>query len=244
MNNDVNKLSPFNRICHARTATEAWDYWYESLCLQAREGFNQPSRAGAVVGEFINAVTVIESPRDGIVLSPKRNMPVKYAVGELLWYLSGSNMLSDIAPYSSFWRNLSDDGDTLNSAYGHRIHHRFGFDQWEYIKELLRKDNYSRQAVIHIKEASNEPTKDTPCTVALQYQIREGRLYATTYMRSNDIWLGFPFDVFAFTALQIKLAMELGVGVGSYTHIAGSLHLYERNVKNGTKQDTSENSQG
>ena len=49
-------------------------------------------------------------------------------------------------------------------------------------------------------------------------------------MRSNDLWTGFPYDVFQFTAMQILMSMELGLELGSYTHIAGSLHLYERNL--------------
>lgn len=210
------------------TATEAFDEWYEILSNQK---YNQPSRVGTVVGEVLNAVTVIEDPTRGIILSDIRKMPMRYAVGELLWYLSGSNKLADIEAYSDFWKDITDDGQTLNSAYGHRIFHKFGFDQWEYVKQKLMADEFSRQAVIHIKEANNEITKDTPCTIALQYQIREGDLYSTTYMRSNDLWRGFTYDVFAFTALQVKLAMELGVGLGTYTHIAGSLHLYERDVK-------------
>ena len=212
----------------AKTATEAWDKLYEILSTQK---LRQESRAGAVVGEIINSVTVIENPRKGIVLSKNRNMSMRYALGELLWYLSKSNKLSDIAPYGSFWKTITEDGETLNSAYGYRIFEKFGFDQMEHVKQLLTADSTSRQAVVHIKEPSNVPTKDTPCTVALQYLIRDGKLHATTYMRSNDIWLGWPYDVFSFTAFQVKLAMELGVEVGTYTHIAGSLHLYERNAK-------------
>lgn len=222
MRNNITITSP--------NATLAFNSWYHLLFLQAEQGFLQPSRAGNVVGEVINAITVITDPRQGIVQSDIRKMPIKYAIGELLWYLSGSNRLSDIKPYAKFWEGISDDGYSLNSAYGHRIKHQFGFDQWEHAKQLLALDSLSRQAVIHIKDASNEPTKDTPCTVALQYMIREGKLFATTYMRSNDIWLGFPYDVFAFTCLQIKMAMELGIDVGDYTHIAGSLHLYERDL--------------
>jgi len=212
------------------TATEAFDIWYETLVRQAEDGFRQESRAGAVVGEIINATTVIADPTRGICLSKIRNMPMRYAWGELLWYMSGSNKLKDIQNFSPNWNELSDNGYSLNSAYGYRIFEKFGFNQWLHIKELLTKDPNSRQAIIHIKDASCEPTKDTPCTVALQYHIREGKLHATTFMRSNDIWLGFPYDIFSFTSLQILLAMELGVGIGEYTHIAGSLHLYERNV--------------
>lgn len=207
----------------------AWDYWFDILRLQ---NIQQPSRDGNVVGEIINAVTVITDPRQGFVKSKERNLSIKYAVGELLWYLSGSNKLEDISPYSSAWKNLSDDGNTVNSAYGYRIFNKFGFNQWEHVIKLLQKDPLSRQAIIHIKEPNNAPTKDLPCTICIQYLIRDNKLHSTVYMRSNDIWLGFPYDVFNFTSLQVLMAMELGVPVGEYTHIAGSLHLYERNVKN------------
>lgn len=214
-----------------KSVNEAWEYWYNQLAMQKGDS---ASRDGAVTGEIINAITVIDDPKDNLVTSPIRKLSHKYAIGELLWYLSGSNKLDAIANYSKAWNKLSDDGETVNSAYGYRIFEKFGFDQWEHVKGLLKADPNSRQAVIHIKEPNPKKTKDLPCTVALQYFIRDGKLYATTYMRSNDIWLGFPYDVFTFTCLQIKMAFELGVGIGSYTHIAGSLHLYSRNVQSTT----------
>lgn len=218
-------------IAQFKSVNEAWEYWYNQLAMQ---NGSSASRDGAVTGEIINAITVIDDPKDNLVTSPIRKLSHKYAIGELLWYLSGSNKLDAIANYSKAWNKLSDDGETVNSAYGYRIFEKFGFDQWEHVKGLLKSDPNSRQAVIHIKEPNPEKTKDLPCTVALQYFIRDGKLYATTYMRSNDIWLGFPYDVFTFTCLQIKMAFELGVGIGSYTHISGSLHLYSRNVQSTT----------
>lgn len=227
MSQNIPMVGPMIRV---KSITEAWNYWYHYLNEQQREGFNQPSRAGVVVGEFINAITIIEDPRENVLKSEVRNLSMKYAIGELLWYLSGSNKLADIEPYAKFWGKISDDGETINSAYGYRIHQQFGFDQWEYVKRCLTIDQYSRQAIIHIKDASDEPTKDTPCTLDLQFLIRGEELHLTVHMRSNDIWLGFPYDVFAFTCLQIKMAMELGINVGTYTHIAGSLHLYQKDA--------------
>lgn len=206
------------------TANDAWVDLYDQL-LKCDD--NTVVHGRKMKGEILTAVSIIHNPREGIVNSPVRDMSMKYAIGELLWYLSGSNMLSDIQPYSSFWSKISDDGLTINSSYGHRIKSKFGFDQWEYVKNTLRNDRGSRQAVIHIKDASETPTNDMPCTIALQYQIRGNELHATTIMRSNDIWLGWPYDVFCFTSLQVLLAMELGVTVGTYTHIANNLHLYE-----------------
>jgi thymidylate synthase len=206
--------------------TDAWETWYKILSEMNK---TDDSRDGEVCGEIINAITIITDPTKNILKSNIRNMPMRYAVGELLWYLSGNNKLDAIKRYSKAWESLSDDGETINSAYGYRIFEQFGFDQWKYVKGLLKKDPNTRQAVIHIKDASNKPTKDTPCTVSLQFLLRNGQLNLTTYMRSNDIWLGFPYDVFSFTCMQIIMAFELGVEIGEYTHIAGSLHLYTRN---------------
>lgn len=216
------------KVCNS--LTDAWNEWYSLLSMQ---GKSDSSRDGEVCGEILNAVTVIKDPTQNILKSDIRKLPMRYAVGELLWYLSGSNKLSAIKRYSKAWENLSDDGETVNSAYGYRIANQFDFNQWEYVKGLIKKDPNTRQAVIHIKDASDKPTKDTPCTVSLQFLLRDGKLHLTTYMRSNDIWLGFPYDVFSFTCLQILMANELDVDIGEYTHIAGSLHLYTRNASTG-----------
>lgn len=226
-----------NEACSFETIDEAWLYWYHLLTQSVA---TQESRDGAVVGEVINAVTSIMDPTRCILKTDIRRLPMRYMVGEMLWYLSGVPTLDAIRLYTKAWDRMSDDGKYVNSNYGYRI--KYGhceysnevFNQLEMVEEMLRKDPSSRQAVIHIKQARDlvkYPTKDVNCTVCLQFFIRDKKIYMTTYMRSNDLWMGFPNDVFQFTAIQTYLAMRLGVGLGSYTHIAGSLHLYERDYK-------------
>ena len=97
------------------------------------------------------------------------------------------------------------------------------------VKQLLKNDPSTRQAVIHIKEARNlidYPTKDLNCTIALQFILRNNKLDLIVTMRSNDVWLGLPYDLFNFTCMQILMAMELGVEIGTYYHNAASLHMY------------------
>ncbi len=226
-----------NIVAYYETVNDAWEFWYGLLTDEAKEGKSQDSRDGEVVGEVINAITVVNDPTRFIVTSPIRKMPMRYAVGELLWYLSANNSLSAIKPFSTVWERMSDDGETVNSNYGEKIFSHFGFDQWEYVKKVLTADPLSRQAVIHIREPKDfvkEPTKDMPCTLTLQFLLRDNKLNLTVNMRSNDIWTGFPYDCFNFCAFQNLMAMELGVEVGTYTHIAGSLHLYKRNFQEGT----------
>lgn len=225
-------------VFNAKTVDEAWEKGFEALAAQAEQGYQAGSRDGAVVGEICDAVFCVEDPTRNIVTNRIRKMPMRYAIGELAWYLSGSNRVRDIAPFAKKWEEISDDGIHNNSAYGWRIRDKFDFDQWEYVKQLIQKDPNTRQAIIHIKDADNRPTKDTPCTVYLQFLLRDGKLNLSVHMRSNDIWMGVPYDMFSFTFLQMKMAMELGVDIGQYTHYAGSLHIYARDYQASLKNRT------
>ena len=217
----------FNTVVTADTLDSAFEQWYGILSTMA---ILDNSRDGDVVGEVINATTILINPTKNIMSSSIRKLSMRYAIGEMLWYMSGNNNLKEIQKYSKGWDRMSDDGVTVNSNYGYCIKYKYGFDQWEFVKNELRNNPNSRRAVIHIKEPSNKDSKDVNCTVCLQFFIRHNRLHMTTYMRSNDLWMGFPYDVFQFTNMQVLMSMELGVEIGFYTHISGSLHLYKRNV--------------
>ena len=159
-----------------------------------------------------------------------RDISIEYLFGELVWYFSRRNDLKFISKFSSFWNHLSDDGMTCNSAYGHIIFKKHGFDQLERVITLLRHDPTSRRAVININVPNYNviETKDEPCTVSIQFLLRNDKVHCTVYMRSNDIWFGFPYDVVFFSELQRIVAMNLDAELGTYTHIAGSLHMYDR----------------
>jgi thymidylate synthase len=217
----------YNITTKAINIDEAWLFWYDELVNQNN---GDSSRDGEVRGEIINATTILINPTNNIMKNDVRRLSMKYAIGEMLWYMSGNNSLKEIQKYSKGWDRMSDDGVTVNSNYGYCIKHKFGFDQWEFVKNELRKNPNSRRAVIHIKEASDKESKDINCTVCLQFFIRNNKLHMTAYMRSNDLWMGFPYDVFQFTNMQVLMSMELGVELGTYTHISGSLHLYKRNL--------------
>ncbi len=209
----------------ANNADELFDKVIESLDFV---------KIGPVAGEIINANLCLKDPTRNTMCECQRKMPIRYAIGELLWYNSRNNTAKSIEPFSKFWSKIAEPDGTVNSNYGYCIHDKFDFDQWEMVKETLFNDSTSRQAIIHIKEPRNiikNPTKDLNCTIALQFLIRNGKLDMITTMRSNDIWLGLPYDVFNFTCMQIQMAMELNVDIGVYYHNAGSLHLYTEDLE-------------
>lgn len=207
---------------------------------------------GMKVKERLGHSFRIADIRDRIPYIPHREFSIAYMIAELVWYLSGNNSTEWISNYSGFWRNISDDGTTANSAYGARIfkqHPYQGYSetdltggmipdrcvpgtwtQWQYLKDELKKDSDSRRAVIHIRMPQDSvlAQKDVPCTLSLQFFIRDGALHQVASMRSSDLILGIAYDIPAFTMFQELLAFELGVECGSYTHISNSLHIYER----------------
>lgn len=124
-----------------------------------------------------------------------------------------------------------------HGAYGYRLSRRFGgYTAIANIIRMLTTDKMSRQAVLPLydagmdmEKATSGDKKDIPCTLALNFILRDGKLNCQGTMRSNDIWLGLPHDIYAFTSIQMLIAEALGVQVGWYQHSAMSLHLYDRN---------------
>ena len=53
-----------------------------------------------------------------------------------------------------------------------------------------------------------------------------GKLCMHNIVRSEDMFLGFPHDVAGFAFLQMMIAQELGLPVGTYSHSISNAHLY------------------
>lgn len=174
--------------------------------------------------------TFLLDPQNRLVTIPGRRWSLAYAAGELAWYLAGEDALSFIQYYAPSYHKFSDDGERLHGAYGPRI---FRGGAWAHVVEKLKNDPDTRQAVIPIFKVEDleMTSRDTPCTLALQFIRGSSGLDLVVTMRSNDAWLGLPYDAFCFTTLQELMALELGVDVGVYVHQVGSMHLYEKDLK-------------
>lgn len=178
----------------------------------------------------LQAVTLeLENPLARVSRSVTRGRLFS-ALGELCWYLSGSNDTKQIAYYVPLYKEYDEDG-VVFGGYGPRLLAYDGVNQIRYVIDTLTLNQDSRRAVIQLFDHSDviQRHHDVPCTCTLQYLLRDGKLNAITYMRSNDLYLGLPHDVFAFTMLQEIIATSLRVELGSYVHVVGSLHIYDEN---------------
>ena len=184
---------------------------------------------GMLVREKL-AYTSIVDMKYPIVTVCERKLGYKFMPAEARWIITGDNRVATIAPYSKVIEQFSDDGMRFNGAYGPRV-----VDQLNYVCDMLLKDNDTRQAVMTIWRPNPRPSKDIPCTVAIQWTIRDGVINCHDTMRSSDAWLGWPYDVFNFTMLTGYIMLMLrnrgltDLTLGNLYLTAGSQHLYQRN---------------
>lgn len=120
-------------------------------------------------------------------------------LGELCWYLAGSNEADFISYYIAEYEELAEAGEIFG-GYGPRLRNWRGVNQLSRVIEVLKAKPDSRQAVIQLFDALDisEKHKDVPCTCTLQFMLRQGKLQLFANMRSNDIHWGLPHDVFCF----------------------------------------------
>ncbi len=185
------------------------------------------------------------NPRARLINIKARKWDFSYAIGELCWHLRASDRLDEITYYSKAWRNFSDNNKTIPaSCYGKQIF-AHSDSRWEKICTLLKYDPDTRRAEIRFGDGDDLLGVDVSCVTSIHFMLRNNKLNCITHMRSNDIILGLCYDLFFITFLQEMLAVELGVELGVYRHIADSFHFYDRHselVKNILAEGTSGNS--
>lgn len=182
-----------------------------------------------LVGPF---ATTYQLPEEMVLFDPVRDANPFFHFFEALWILEGRQDVGFLAHFLPRMADFSDNGKTFHAPYGYRLRTAYGFDQIEIAIEKLSKDHDTRQAVLSIWDprVDWERTKDVPCNDMIMLKIRDGKLRMTVCNRSNDAVLGaYGANVVQFSTLQIYIAGRVGVGVGEYTQISDSFHVYEDN---------------
>lgn len=199
----------------------------------------QPGRGGST-WELLPAAFVIRDPRQRWVVSRYPAMSAPFAIVEVIGIVAGRQDSAYLNFFNPRLPRFAGRGLAYPGAYGYRLRNHFGMDQLERVCSALARNSQSRQAVLQIWDpnadiplADGSPTSpDIPCNLCSMLKLRNGKLYWTQIMRSNDLFRGAPYNFVQFTMLQELLAGWLGVTMGSYTQLSDSLHVYERDLEN------------
>lgn len=186
-------------------------------------------KTGCKMIELVGASFIADEP----IIFGKENRD--YMERELEWYNSMSLSVNDIPPpVPEIWKSVASTHGLINSNYGYLIYSDANYSQYEHCKHTLRRDKFSRRAIMIYTRPSMQVDynadgmSDFICTNAVQYLIRDDHLDVVVQMRSNDVVFGYKNDFFFQKHVQEKLADELNVLPGMIYWNAGSLHVYER----------------
>ena len=202
--------------------------WFQLLGQLFHEG-RPVSPRGFETHELLGVRLCVEDLTKNILVHPARGLSYRFMLAEWLWIAAGREDVATTARYNKHVAQFSDDGLTFAGAYGKRR-----APQLDYLLEQLHKPG-SRQAVASIWTPQPAPSKDVPCTLSFQLLARDGKLHTIVTMRSSDIWLGLPYDFFAFSQWTNGFAGELDLKPGSLTYNLGSSHLYDRDREKAEK---------
>lgn len=196
------------------------------------------SPRGMKTHELMDVTMTIEDPTVNLFTNSFRGIPLSYLRKELALYLSGRRDAEGFAEASSFWKNIATQNGTINSAYGYLLFapNLEGYsNQFDWAYNCLRSDKNTRQAIMFFNtpEFQYEGNKDFVCTLNGIFHIRDNKLNFRINMRSNDIRRGCQYDIPFFMLLQYLMYLLLketvypDLELGTYTHYAASLHLYD-----------------
>jgi thymidylate synthase len=111
---------------------------------------------------------------------------------------------------------------------------RVGFKEVDQLSDLIegiKNDPFGRR---HILTAWNPGEVDDmalpPCHVMCQFYVGGNELSCQLYQRSNDLFLGSPYNIASYALLTKMIAQVCGLKVGDFIYTQGDVHIYHNHI--------------
>jgi thymidylate synthase len=163
-----------------------------------------------------------------------------YVKRELEWYNSMSRNVNDIpGGPPEIWKMVASPEGMINSNYGWCIYSEENGNQYmNVLAELVANPGSRRATMIYNRPSMHEDydkdgMSDFMCTNAVQYLVRDNKLHALVYMRSNDAVFGYKNDYAWQRHVQEQLLKDVNnnwntLELGDIYWNVASMHVYER----------------
>jgi len=112
-----------------------------------------------------------------------------------------------------------------------------GFDQLMYVENLLKSDPFSRRIYMNLWNAKDlDKMALPPCHVGINLYVSEEKdgdklLSGHIYIRSNDLFLGNPYNIFSYTVFIYILAKRCNMKPKELVISFGDAHIYKDHVE-------------
>ena len=205
-----------------------------------RQGVESEAR-GLKTRNVRNLSIILDAAKPIMTSFNARKLNLPYCKKEWLWYLGANRFDDSIEQHATMWKKLKQADGSYHSNYGQYIFAEpdSGLDSqfWYCINQLIVDQGSRRSTIMLLKSEHLYPTNtDTVCTYGINFTIELGVLHMTVMMRSNDVIFGFTNDAFCFHQLYELVYAILAHNLpdlqkGTYTHMANSMHVYERHFE-------------
>ena len=119
--------------------------------------------------------------------------------------------------------------------YGERLRDHNGIDQIENIKKLLQTRPDSKKMIAVTPKVSEDWSKvnngDTPCLTQIVCGVQDSKFFLTAHFGSQDMFHGWPRNMFAARKMQKEIADSAGYPLGPCVTITHSAHIYSDDWK-------------
>lgn len=172
-------------------------------------------RTGTICHTFKQGIAFSINVGDKLPFSMLRKFYPKTAAAEAAWFIMGTQDSSWIQKYCPIWDAFTEaDGKTVEAAYGYRWRKHFGRDQLADLITALFVNPSDRRTVLCAWDPGDDGlmhqgTKNVPCPFAMTYNIVDGELMMSYFIRSSDLYVGLPYDVYCTAFVMDAIRCEL-----------------------------------
>ncbi len=152
---------------------------------------------------------------------------------EMLWFLRGDTNIRYLNDRGvKIWDAWADENGNLGPVYGKQWVHWQGangktFNQIQNVVDSIRKNPGSRRHIVNAWNVSEIGEMALPpCHMFFQFYVAENRLSCQLYVRSNDLFLGAPFNIGQYALLLEMMAQQCDLEPGELVYTIGDAHVY------------------
>jgi len=180
--------------------------------------------------------------QEGFPLVTTKRIHTKSVIHELLWFLMGDTNIKYLKDNGvTIWNEWADENGDLGPVYGKQWRHWVGYnfetfavhvkDQLaEVIQEIKETPDSRRMIVSAWNPTDIYQMKLPPCHVLYQFNVANGRLSCSMYIRSCDLFLGLPFNIASYALLTHMVAQVTDLEPGDLIISFGDAHIYSNHI--------------
>lgn len=181
----------------------------------------------------------VEVPTDEVPILTTKKVAWKSAIHEILWfYVMRTSDCSYLDENNvTIWKEWTNQNNNIGKAYGYQLGKPIMIkgkitNQVHHLIEELKSNPSSRRHIISLWNIDDLDQMELyPCVWSNQWLVRENKLHLIVQVRSNDLGLGHPFNIFQYYVLQRMIAQVTGYEIGTLTFNINDLHIYERHIE-------------